>query len=331
MYTDALSGTPGDLILGTYPNGHTNQLVLQQSTGSVGIGTATPGAGVNTKFDVVGRTSFRPISGNTNKALIFDDLSGALRMYTDALSGTPGDLILGTYPNGHFNQLFLQQSTGNVGIGTQGPNAKLQIAGGAIMPEVGNSTSAGIYFPTNPGGGAGDEAFIRYYVRIGEATTLAIGINSDADDHIALMPSGNVGIGTTSPGNILTVVQNSSTDPIADAWTIYSSRRWKTNVRTLESALEKVQRLRGVSYDWKANGKHDIGLIAEEVGEVVPEVVAYEENGKDAKSVDYARLVALLIEGMKEQRKEIEELKIIVKSLVSDKQKAANTSLGKLR
>jgi hypothetical protein len=119
--------------------------------------------------------------------------------------------------------------------------------------------------------------------------------------------NGNVGIGTMNPGNILTVRQNSTTDPIADAWTTYSSRRWKTNIKPIEGALDKVQHLRGVSYDWKADGKHDIGLIAEEVGEVIPEVVAYEENGQDAKSVDYARLVAVLIEAVKEQQKIISE------------------------
>ena len=109
----------------------------------------------------------------------------------------------------------------------------------------------------------------------------------------------NVGIGTTAPGNILTIQQNSATDPIADAWTTYSSRRWKTNIETIANPLETVQALRGVTYNWKESGKHDIGLIAEEVGEVIPEVVAYEENGIDAKSVDYARLVVVLIEGMK--------------------------------
>ena len=120
---------------------------------------------------------------------------------------------------------------------------------------------------------------------------------------------GNVGIGTTSPANLLTVQQTSATDPIADAWTVYSSRRWKTNVQTLKDPIGKVKRLRGVSYQWKADGKRDVGLIAEEVGEVIPEVVAYEENGRDAKSVDYARLVAVLIEAVKEQQKEIEALK----------------------
>ena len=64
-----------------------------------------------------------------------------------------------------------------------------------------------------------------------------------------------------------------------------------------------------------ANGKHDIGLIAEEVGEVIPEVVVYEGNGQDAQSVDYARLVAVLIEAMKEQQEELEELRALVRSL----------------
>ena len=60
-----------------------------------------------------------------------------------------------------------------------------------------------------------------------------------------------------------------------------------------------------MSFDWRADGKQDIGLIAEEVGEVIPEVVVYEENGHDAKSVDYARLVPLLVESIKEQQEVI--------------------------
>src|SRR5208337_199886 len=86
-----------------------------------------------------------------------------------------------------------------------------------------------------------------------------------------------------------------------------SSRRWKTNIETLHGALAKVEQLRGVSYDRKDSGKHEIGVIAEEVGAVVPEVVSWEKNGKDASGVDYARLTALLIEATKEQEKLIEK------------------------
>ena len=69
--------------------------------------------------------------------------------------------------------------------------------------------------------------------------------------------------------------------------------------------MDMIKRLRGVTYDRKETGKHDIGLIGEEVGEVIPEIVTYEENGIDAKSIDYARIVAVLIEGMKEQQEKI--------------------------
>lgn len=122
---------------------------------------------------------------------------------------------------------------------------------------------------------------------------------------------GKVGIGNSNPSNILTIQQSSSTDPVADAWTTYSSRRWKKDIQTLEHSLETVSKLRGVSYKEKATDKTCIGLIAEEVGEVIPEVVEYEENGVDAKSVDYARLVAVLIEAIKQQQKEIDELKLL--------------------
>ena len=51
----------------------------------------------------------------------------------------------------------------------------------------------------------------------------------------------------------------------------------------------KVEQLRGVSYDLKANGKREVGVIAEEVGAAVPEVVTWEEDGKNTQSVDYSR------------------------------------------
>jgi len=120
--------------------------------------------------------------------------------------------------------------------------------------------------------------------------------------------NGYVGINVaqTAVNNILTVQQGASADPIADGWTVYSSRRWKTNIRPIEGAVDLVKSLRGVSFDWKKTGQHDIGLVAEDVGRVIPEVVAYEENGVDAKSVDYGRLVAVLIEAIKEQQAQIE-------------------------
>src|SRR5262249_44995496 len=86
---------------------------------------------------------------------------------------------------------------------------------GPIIPKVGNSASAGIQFPSNPGGGGGDEAFLRYYVTAGETTKLVLGINNDPDDTLGLwqaggerltISGGQVGIGTTNPNHAFHVV-----------------------------------------------------------------------------------------------------------------------------
>src|SRR5262245_8589554 len=135
---------------------------------------------------------------------VFFQNAGQLRAVADLrfLTDAPATEKLRILPNG------------NVGIGTQTPAAKLQVTGGAIMPAVGNSNQAGIQFPPNPGGGGGDEAFIRYFVTAGETTKLQIGIGNDADDSIGLVQAGaerltvingRVGIGTPTPEGTLDV------------------------------------------------------------------------------------------------------------------------------
>ncbi|WP_328345622.1 hypothetical protein [Micromonospora sp. NBC_00421] len=75
------------------------------------------------------------------------------------------------------------QSTGRLVAG-------LRMPAGAIVPAVGNSPEAGIQFPANPGGGVGDEAFIRYWAAAGENTVLRIGNNNDPEDAIAFHQAG---------------------------------------------------------------------------------------------------------------------------------------------
>jgi hypothetical protein len=91
----------------------------------------------------------------------------------------------------------------------------------------------------------------------------------------------------------------------ATQYTSTSDISLKENVITIENALKKVLSLRGVEYDRIESGEHQIGVIAQEVEKIIPEVV----YGDEIKSVAYANIVALLIEAIKEQQKEIEELK----------------------
>lgn len=116
-------------------------------------------------------------------------------------------------------------------------------------------------------------------------------------DTVRLVAGDDISIRTDEEEGTITINGNGG---------IFSSRRWKTDIRPLRKSLSLVQQLQGVRYRWKETGEPDIGLIAEEVGKVVPEVVTYADNGEDAKTVDYARLVAVLIEALKAQQKQLE-------------------------
>lgn len=82
-------------------------------------------------------------------------------------------------------------------------NGNMQVSQ-ALTPSAGNGNN-GIIFPSDPGGGSGDSAWIKYYPVEGEACTLEIGTSNDSNHNISFMPSGNVGIGTLSPADKLDV------------------------------------------------------------------------------------------------------------------------------
>jgi hypothetical protein len=86
-----------------------------------------------------------------------------------------------------------------------------------------------------------------------------------------------------------------------------SSIRWKEGIQEIPDALARIRQLRGVSFDWKETGKHDIGMIAEEVGQVLREAVKYEADGENATGIYYSRIVPVLVEAVKAQQRLIEE------------------------
>ncbi|MFH2067338.1 MAG: tail fiber domain-containing protein [Pseudomonadota bacterium] len=118
--------------------------------------------------------------------------------------------------------------------------------------------------------------------------------------------SGNVGIGHTNPGSKLTVDGNiycyGSYQP--------SDLRWKEDIETLVNPLEKISNLQGVTYQWKDKTRgeqNQIGLIAQEVETVFPELVFTNKEGY--KAIEYSRLVAPLIGAVKELKSENDSLK----------------------
>ena len=100
---------------------------------------------------------------------------------------------------------------------------------------------------------------------------------------------------------------DSSGNIVADGnVTAYSDERLKSNIQTLESGLDKVNQLRGVTYT--KNEKENIGVIAQEVEKILPEIVVTGNTEQKLKSVDYGRLTAVLIEAVKELSQKIEKL-----------------------
>ena len=113
------------------------------------------------------------------------------------------------------------------------------------------------------------------------------------------------GVGAAATGTTGEIVAT------GDITAYYSSdQRLKDNITPIEGALEKINKIEGYEFDWNSlssHSGHDIGVIAQEIEKVLPEVVATRENGY--KAVRYEKIVALLINAIKEQQLQIDKLK----------------------
>jgi len=88
------------------------------------------------------------------------------------------------------------------------------------------------------------------------------------------------------------------------------------NIKTISDPLEKITSLRGVTFNWKDSKEPSVGLIAQEVEKVFPELVGGNGN---YKAVEYGNLVAPLIEAIKAQQQQIEQLEARIMSLESSR------------
>jgi hypothetical protein len=129
-----------------------------------------------------------------------------------------------------------------------------------------------------------------------------------------------VGVGATDPGQKLDVNGivrirswglNESYDvhvnSDGDLCRISSSKRYKKNIRSLESDPDKILSLEPVSFEWKTTSKKSIGLIAEDVQELIPELVGYDKEGRP-DAVNYDKVALYLLELVKSQQERISAL-----------------------
>ncbi len=193
------------------------------------------------------------------------------------------------------NSITKTRLNGDVGIGTSWPGAALDVNGNVRISNQLQFTGT-----WNQIQGATDA--VLNIQSMGAAGHIILSANGV--EYMRVTAVGNVGIGTQSPGQKLQVGTNGDgTVAVANAWNTFSDRRFKENIISYDGALDKVLALNPVNFTWKKSGTHDIGFIAQEVKDVIPEVVAQDSNGY--YSVNYARLVAPAIAAIQEQNKMI--------------------------
>lgn len=146
-----------------------------------------------------------------------------------------------------------------------------------------------------------------YLLLSSNGNNLRMSTNDGVTDTMTISTDGNVGISNGSPSYKLDVSGSIRATSILET----SSERYKTDIYSLPSQLDLVQKLNPVTFKWKnssPNSATEYGLIAEEVLSVIPEVVSINSNG-DAEAISYTKLVPILIKSIQELQIEIQELK----------------------
>lgn len=235
---------------------------------------------------------------------------------------------------------------GSVGIGTSSPSAKLHIHSSStgktahsnfnnlVVEEDGANIGMTFLASNNQNAGI---AFSD-----GDATNQGLLIYHHADDRMTLytggtekmrvLANGNIGIGTTTPseklhidGNVLAVNFNNSSD-----------RRWKKDISEINDVRKTLNAIHPVSYEWRVkefpnkdfDHKTHYGVIAQELEEVLPELVSTDNEGY--KSVDYLGMIGLLVKGFQERGAEIERLKMELSGETAANQTAIATLESRL-
>jgi hypothetical protein len=281
--------------------------------GNVGINTGAPGARLDVAEATAGVFAIRGINTAASSNGIFGQ---GTSIAIQAQGGTLGVVSTGTTGGAQFTGsgansygLFSQgQLYGTYSQGNQSLNSYGVVAIGGLIGAYGTANR-----PTSYGGYFTGTTHGVFAQSTGAAGT--IGIRA-AGRNGALIVGSN-GYGVQGSGTTFDFYATGA----GINYGAPSSLRWKRNVRSIDNALLKINQLRGVYFDWDPShgGAHDLGVVAEEVGKVFPEIVAYDPNGVDVDAVDYTKLAPALIEAVKELSRKVDALEAEVKTLKEEK------------
>ena len=299
--------------------------ILNIADAQTGIGTTTP---VN-KFEVVSTSADPATTGSSANGNLRLGPSSGVHVLDFGMSSTATYAWLQARSKSAYGTTYnisINPNGGNVGIGTTSASSTLTVgnAGGTIGGEILlNPTSTQneggqIVFKKSLTGSTLDWTIDQYGTTSSNARFRIFNGGSE-NNGIAILENGYVGMGIANP----TVKLQVNGDIIANSIGGSSDFRFKTNIRPVTNALDKIIALRGVYINWNQNEFPDrqfgsnveVGFIAQEVEKIIPEIVTKDKTKEEYRSVKYDKLVALLVEAIKEQQKQIDSLTIKVNNL----------------
>ncbi len=309
-------------------------LMLQPRGGTVVVGTGVvPNTATN--LHVVGTLSADPYAqiliqgtgGTPNGALALSNASGWGRFAVAGaadlyLTGTrAGDLLIDT--RSATNKILLGNngvaglicSNANIGIRTTEPVYPLDVngvlnlrAGTANDPNVEPVNMSNTYIRFDGTNATTDWAYLR---QIGGANEIHIALDFHDDTNDGNFSIRNVGSSGSSsdPIRVLFTVNSNGNVTALGNVTAYSDVRYKENIVQIENALSSIKEMRGVFYNPIGQSTSRVGVIAQEIEKVLPQVVCTDSSEKATKSVAYGNITAVLIEAVKELSESVEELR----------------------
>jgi len=308
---DLMVGSPGyDVKLFTG-----NKVAMTIQDNRVGIGTTAPNpfsllhisAGTSNDATLMIESDTDNNNEGDNPEIFFRQ-DGAQVYANIGLEGNAGSTVTGSTTNAfligsrdndpdlqfvtnRIVRMTIDNSTGNVGIGTNSPGKALQVSGDIHAGRPNGNGSVNGYLGHNGWG-------VRSWVSGSDNTGGSFVYSTGGTRHEATLATSSYAANFRGDVRVNGVTKHTS------------DRRLKTNIKSLSGALEKVKSMRGVSFDWKDTSvlqQKQIGVIAQEVESLYPTMVSIDKE-TGYKSVDYNAIGPILIEAVKEQQKIIEKL-----------------------
>ena len=327
--TFAADNNSTELVFATGASETAAEKMRITSDGNVGVGTASPDTATGFDspcFEVAGSEPSIVLSKTGADSIAIVNHSSILKFIND----TDDRAFFQIHQDAPGDSLVVD-ATGNVGIGTTAAERHLHVRGAAevqaLFENPSTTASQFAYVDIESNATSAGESIIRFKTPDGTSY-----INSKGSATTMTFSSGNVGIANTAPADKLWVQGGISAT--GDITSSASDKRLKENRKPISNAVEKVLKLKGITYDWIDNisevtgtewnhTEKQAGLIAQDVQKVLPEAVSIAPfdkdgegksvSGKDYLTIDYARVVPLLVNAIKEQQVQIEELKKEIK------------------